>query len=243
MRALITTEKDTSAPIFANHGWKILLYSDEITEPTHYETVYFRDPFNGTMSAEAIRPCVNRWLKGLSWNKSIDDIESFRKMKNLEDKYRQYKKFKSFMPAAYLPSEHAFVEGKNIAKKRISQRAKDILFRTSKKLNDDWIIQDKMNIKEELRVYAIFGKVIKQASIKSSKTEDTKVKVIGGRDLTPDEIALCERIAEESKLDFIGIDLAILDSGEYKLIEVNRSPQFGRFVERYGDAPLSGILD
>jgi PleD family two-component response regulator len=35
----------------------------------------------------------------------------------------------------------------------------------------------------------------------------------------------------------------ILKNGELKLIEVNRSPQFKRFIEMYDESPLSGILN
>ena len=54
---------------------------------------------------------------------------------------------------------------------------------------------------------------------------------------------ICKKIAVLSRLDFIGIDLAVLKNGELKLIEVNRSPQFKRFVEMYGESPLSEILN
>ena len=243
MKAIITTAKDLSANIFANHGWDVILYSDQTSEPKHYDTIYFRDPFND----ESVRPFaeeyVNNAFASFSWDKSIDGIQSFAQMRDLEDKYLQYQTYQDLMPRTYLPSECDFEKGKHLAKKRLSQRSKDIKFELESALNDDWIIQDLMDIREELRVYAIFGKVIPQATIKSSKHIDTKVKVVGERELNTDEIELCTKIAQLSQLDFIGLDLAILENGNRKLIEVNRSPQFKRFVDIYGDTPLTDILD
>ena len=100
-----------------------------------------------------------------------------------------------------------------------------------------------MDIQEELRVYAIFGNPVEQATIKTSKSPESKVKVVGKRQLTEKEKDICKKIAVLSGLDFIGIDLAVLKNGELKLIEVNRSPQFKRFVEMYGESPLSEILN
>ena len=134
------------------------------------------------------------------------------------------------------------MEGKHLAKPRISQRAKDILLHLDREIDDGWIIQELLDIKEELRVYAIFGEVVPQATIKTSKASG-KVKVVGGRLLNAKEKDFCKKIAELSKLDFIGVDLAILKNGDLKCIEVNRSPQFSRFIEIYGEKPLLPILN
>lgn len=163
-------------------------------------------------------------------------------MESFEDKYCQFMKHSGYIPNAFLTSDGTFLNGKHLAKKRISQHAKDICFNEAN-FDDDYIIQDSMDIQEELRVYVIFNNLVEQATIKTSKSPDSKVKVIGKRHLTEKEKAICKKIAALSGLDFIGIDLAILKNGELKLIEANRSPQFKRFVELYGESSLSKILD
>ena len=242
MKAIITTAKDLSASVFEKHGWDIYFY-DELPEsaPT-YDTIYLRDPFNDENIAPYAEKYVEDALRAFRFSKSIDGITSYGQMESFEDKYNQYRLYSEYMPNTFLPSEGDFCEGKHLAKKRISQRAKGIYFEKAD-FDNSYIVQDLMDIQEELRVYATFGNLVEQATIKSSKSPDSKVKVVGKRNLTEEEKEICSKIAALSKLDFIGIDLAVLKNGELKLIEVNRSPQFKRFVELYGEAPLSGILD
>ena len=185
---------------------------------------------------------VENALKTFHFSKSIDNITTYEQIESFEDKYRQYMLYSDYMPNTFLPSNGTFCNGKHLAKKRISQRAKDIYF-SEANFDDSYIIQDLMDIQEELRVYAIFGNPVEQATIKTSKSPESKVKVVGKRQLTEKEKDICEKIATLSGLDFIGIDLAVLKNGELKLIEVNRSPQFKRFVEMYGESPLFEILN
>lgn len=244
-KAIITTRKDWSAQFFAQHGWDVFFY-DEIPEQNfYYDIVYFRDPFNDERLANgSLEEIVNRAIGKFKWEKSIDGIDSFEKMKDFEDKYFQFEVYKEWMPETFLPSTGSFEKGKHLIKKRLSQRAKDIAFEVDGKLDDDWIIQELMEIREELRVYIVFGKVIRKATIKTSKKANSKVKVVGERELTDREMELCEAIAARRPgLDFSGIDLACLENGKHKLIEVNRSPQFKRFAEIYGESELAGILD
>lgn len=244
MKALITTKKDLSADIFARHGWSVFLYdsfNERDIDGEQFNMVYFRDPFNDD-SIENYKYRIDMVINQFSEAKSIDEIRSFDDMKRIEDKWSQALLYGDLMPSTSLYSDCDFILGKHLAKKRISQRAKDIVFAPNDTLNDDWIMQELLNIKEELRVYSVFGEVLPEATIKTSKTTG-KVKVINKRRLSDEEVVFCKQVAKKSNLDFIGIDLAILQNSDLKLIEVNRSPQFKRFVDYYGDTTLSAILD
>lgn len=242
MKAIVTTKKDLSIMFFKKHGWDVYFYDELPDGNIYYETIYLRDPFNDLNILPYAQKNVEKALEVFSFSKSIDNITTYEQMEFLEDKYHQFMLYSDYMPNTFLPSAGIFCEGKHLAKKRISQRAKDIYFNKAD-FDDDYIIQDLMDIREELRVYAIFGNPIKNVTIKSSKLPGSKVRVVGKRHLTIKEKELCQKIAALSNLDFIGIDLAVLKNGESKLIEVNRSPQFKRFVELYGELSLSKILD
>lgn len=242
MKAIITTKKDLSATFFEQHGWDIYLYNELSGHDCNYDVVYLRDPFNDQEISLRAKEYVENALKTFHFSKSIDNITTYEQIESFEDKYRQYMLYSDYMPNTFLPSNGTFCNGKHLAKKRISQRAKDIYF-SEANFDDSYIIQDLMDIQEELRVYAIFSNPVEQATIKTSKSPESKVKVVGKRQLTEKEKDICKKIAVLSRLDFIGIDLAVLKNGELKLIEVNRSPQFKRFVEIYGESPLSEILN
>lgn len=242
-KAIITTRTDISAKFFRENGWKIYLYDsidDGLFEQKN-NIIYCRDPFND-VSYRPDEQKIDSLINKLNHLRSIDNITSFKDLISIEDKWVQAKKYEKYMPKTKLFSQSSFIPGQLIAKKRISQRSKDILFELGdQQLDDNWIVQELLTIKEELRVYVIFGDAIPEATVKTSKL-DGKVKVVGGRKLKTEEIEACENIAKESGLDFIGIDLAILEDGEIKVLEVNRSPQFSRFVEIFGEKPLASIL-
>ncbi len=242
MKAIITTSQDLSAQFFERHGWHVYRYDKLPSEKQSYDYIYLRDPFNDEKILPSVGQYVKKALSIFNFSKSIDNVDSFETIEEYEDKYNQFRRYHEFMPNTFLPSEVDFKEGKHLAKKRISQRARGICFHKAE-FNDDWIVQDLMDINEELRVYAIFGKVIEQATVKSSKSVESKVKIIGKRNLGKREKDFCRKIVERSELDFIGIDLAILQNGDLKLVEVNRSPQFKRFVELYDESLLADILD
>ncbi len=227
-KTIWTTKNDPSANLFSD--WHIFFYEDAKT-PEPSNIVYFRDPFN---SPDYIpdESNLNNIIEYYKDSRSIDNIRSFSDMKTIEDKYHQYQIFGDLMPKTWLPSEKTFVEGENLAKPRISQRAKDILFTLdNKKLDDSWIVQEILNIKEEIRVYVVEGKIIDTVSIKSSK-QTGKVKVLGTRKITPGEREFVKLAAKKAEnLDFIGFDVAILENGDMKIIEANRSPQFVRYFE------------
>ncbi|MEA3304620.1 MAG: DUF916 domain-containing protein, partial [Patescibacteria group bacterium] len=110
----------------------------------------------------------------------IDNIQSDSDV-FFEDKYSQYLHYKEYMPKTDILERAEDVSNTNyICKKRISSRAKGIIFQPEQIQGElsDYIIQKRINIDTEYRVYSIFGKVIPMVSIKSSKSENMKVKVL-----------------------------------------------------------------
>lgn len=118
-----------------------------------------------------------------------------------------------------------------ITKKRISSRARGIFFDSKEVQGDrlsDYIIQDKVKIDKEYRVYVIFDEIIEEGTIKTSKDENSKVKVIGVEALNEEIINFVKRIIKENKFDFIGLDI-VRSGDEYYLLEINRSCLFNGY--------------
>ncbi|MBQ8984859.1 ATP-grasp domain-containing protein [Candidatus Saccharibacteria bacterium] len=228
-KVLWTTEDDRSIDYF--YDWEKHYYEKEHT-PTEADVVYFRDPFNNLNFAPDPK-ALDAIITSYQGARSIDNIHSFQDIERYEDKYRQFEKYGSLMPKTWLATKRGFITGKNIAKPRISQRARNVLFELDRKIDDNWIIQERMDIKEELRIYIVFGEIQRVATIKSSK-QTGKVKVIDERLLSEEEYRFSEKVAALTDLDFAGIDVAILKNGLLRLIEVNRSPQFKRYTEITG---------
>lgn len=231
-KLIYTTHNDLSVENFEKAGWSVRYY-DQPIEPQPADLVYFRDPFNDP----EYKPDPSRidWLISQHQGAQIiDNITSFQDILELEDKYLQSKAYAELYPRTWLPSQQDFVPGSCLAKPRVSQRAKNILFSLEgQTIDDSWIIQDLLDIQEELRVYVVCGDVLEQASIKSSKSSG-KVKIIGDRSLTPAEVTFVHQAMEKCTLDVVGFDIAILPDNQYRVIEANRSPQFLRYTERTG---------
>lgn len=229
-KLLYTTRNDLSEPYFT--GWQVEYY-DDTKNQSRADVVYFRDPFNDpNYTADPQR--INQLILNHQNAYSIDHITSFDDILHAEDKYLQSQIYAKWSPQTWLPSQHEFTPGQMLAKPRISQRAKDVLFSLDgRKINDSWIFQELLDIKEELRIYAVFGEILPIASIKSSKSTGA-VKIIGARSLTDKEAAFVREIMTKCPLEIVGFDVAVLKNGTLKLIEANRSPQFKRYAERTG---------
>lgn len=230
-KLLYTTGNDLSLEYFTD--WDVAYYYSTFDDTRAADLVYFRDPFNDSTYIPDPEH-ITRLIKHHRGVQIIDRLTSFDDIVAAEDKYLQSQRYQELYPTTWLPSQQAFIPGKHLAKPRISQRAKDILFELGdRKLDDNWIIQELLDIKEELRVYTVYGQIIQPASIKSPKASG-KVKVIGTRELTNAEQAFVHQALQRCPLDVAGFDLAILGDGSMKIIEVNRSPQFRRYTERTG---------
>ncbi len=257
---LVTTANDLSLPLFFHNQPKNLtldvsLYEDSekrfskiLASMDSYTIAYFRDPYNTPKNQGwelKIKPLLERIQK-----LNLPSIDKITKLDNflIEDKWRQYQCYKNLMPKTQLLDGTINYDSSiHFLKKRISSRSKGVLFSSdsipSSQL-DNYIVQEKLEIKEEYRIFTLFGQIIQPAEIKSSKTKRTKVKV--NRDKTLKINTQLEqfitRIMHKTDVDFAGLDIALTQSGEYKLIEVNRSPQFKAFFEITGVNLASKLL-
>jgi hypothetical protein len=246
---IITTKSDQSLEYFLLDTNVVVAYFEDSNElfaeqvkGSSFDVIYVRDPFNtGIFSLDAIATKLSSVKESQPNARYVDHVNDLEGVL-IEDKWRQYQLLSDFMSPTKLATGGAFIEGKHIAKKRISARSKDILFSIDAPLGDDWIIQDRLAIQEELRIYSINGKVLEKATQKSSKAIGQKVKVTGIRQLTDKELSFASEIAAKlPQLHFIGLDVAVTSQG-LRLIEVNRSPQFKRYNELSGENIVNGLL-
>jgi hypothetical protein len=244
---LCTTAADKSAELFTdpclNRGYTldVLQYDYPLDRGSivlkKYDIVYFRDPYNvGTYSREKINNTIQAIVESNISAYFIDTIRSIEDI-NIEDKWIQYEKFTPFMPSTkLLLFESDFIEGKHIIKKRISSRARDVHFEMkSEYLGDEYIFQEILPIKTEYRVYIVNNKILEFISVKTTKSPSSKVKVADIVKITPQLKSYVAKIGVYlNKLDLYGLDIALLDDGTYRLIEVNRSPQFSKYYALSG---------
>lgn len=249
---LISTDKDFSLELFCSPESSRLLepyvvkYNTTVTELSKilnkpFDYIYFRDPFNDSTISGEIAHKTTQWvLEKYKDAYSVDKIGSYQDML-FEDKWRQYQLISDFMPPTEIltPFDLENPDGK-IIKKRISSRSRDIIFETDKFPEngqlDDYIIQPKLDIEVEYRVFMIGGEIIKPILVKSSKTSSQKVKVIGTEEQVADEVEkIAQAVQAATNYDFIGLDIVKTAEG-YFLLEVNRSCQFKGF---YREASLN----
>jgi len=244
---VITTTNDISLPLFfldanENLSIQVILYEDDAktfsqvnAQLESFDIIYARDPFNSNMVKEwedKIKPI----LETIS-NKAIKSIDNIRDIKDfyIEDKWEQYQLLNEYMPnTQILLSKTKFSPETQIIKKRISSRSKGILFEIDG-IQDpsQYIVQEKLQIEQEFRVFTCFDEIISPAVYKSSKTKDIKVKIDRTKTKEIDHKLnlFIRQVLDRLNLDFLGIDVALTKDNEYQLIEINRSPQFKAFYE------------
>lgn len=239
--ALFTTRADKALPLWEGNVDQIYYYKENL--PEHFpeiSEVYFRDPFNEPslpISDDKIDEITRRFFADNPETYSLDGIHTIDDY-YIEDKYRQFQEFGlEFMPQTWLASEVEFVPQEHILKKRVSCRCRDIHFEKPSGGVDlaEYIVQDRRQIREEMRVFYLRGEVLRTAETRTSKTETQKVKATGYRDLSDAEMDFVKRaMAKMPELDFVGVDLAVQENGELMIIEVNRSPQFAGYYRVTG---------
>ncbi len=231
---VITTDEDRSIDLFRNEDVDIIYYAQHPKKEANYDVIYFRDPFNTLeYSVEELTSYVE-FIQSVYPNAYyVDDTQSIDDLL-FEDKWVQYKLLQDFMPSTALLKQDMNVRGM-IIKQRISSRARGIYFEIPQVEPwglDNYIVQPRLPIRTEYRVYTIGNTVLPEATIKTTKSESNKVKA-------KEAISISSRLREYveaviallPKMDMLGLDICQLDDGSYTLLEANKSPQFLRYNE------------
>jgi len=242
---VITVSPDSSIELLRAFADVIILDKEPVpgTIP-FYETIYIRSHFGRSdtlpqVFRAEIEDIIDR-AKHVNPNiRFIDNTSSVDMILGTEDKWRQYEIFNSLMPKTQLLSEDLDVSGfkRPVFKNRLSSHGNGVTWNMNETTTprDDWLIQESLDIIEELRVYVIKGNVYPVGAIRQSKTSDQNTQAVDSRPLTKDEMEFSLKIGELApNLDIIGIDIARTSNGELYLMEVNRSPGFGKFAELTG---------
>lgn len=248
---IVTTYEDLSLPLFFSHkitnkyNIKILLFHetlhnflDTFKHSCFFDLIYVRDPFNGIEVQNLLKKLIVL-LDNIKAKSYIDNLLSPEDV-FIEDKWKQYEIFYEFMPKSLIfTKDMPYDLDRQIIKKRVSSRGRGIVI-DPKKITEPskYLIQEKLNIKNEYRIFAIKGKTVKTIVGKQFVYDQqlNKVRVIiqPALQISHKALKFVESLNNKHKLDFVGYDIAELKNGNFKLIEVNRSPQFIVFYKKTG---------
>lgn len=236
---VLTVSPESSIPLLRQHADLLLLDKDPLpARLPFYNSLYIRSHFASpktvpqvfTTQIDAIVAMAKRANPDV---KIIDGMDSVEKIVAFEDKWNQYTLFKTFMPRTEVLTDYkntAFL--KPIFKKRLSSRGTGVQWdQPTESPDEDWIVQESIEIREEVRMYTIRGTVYPTGAIRRSQTEVKSAGAVASRKLTPDEIVFAESIAAAAPtLDILGLDVARSTDGRLYVLEANRSPGFGAFA-------------
>jgi glutathione synthase/RimK-type ligase-like ATP-grasp enzyme len=242
---VLTTSPDSSIDLLKEFADVIVLDKQAVPEDLmFYDTLYIRSNF----SKPSTRPelfilqvdeVVQRLKRANSDIQVIDNTDSVEKIIDIEDKWHQYKIFNKYMSHTTLLSSDLEVSDfkRPVFKHRLSSQGSGVTWNIDEATSpyEDWIVQESIDIVEELRIYVINNIVYPIATVRQSKTLNKGVKAIDFRNLASSELEFASLIEQcVPSLDFIGLDVAINSDGKLYLIEVNRSPGFGKFTSLTG---------
>ena len=130
---ILTTKSDQSLGFFVSKNTTIAYFEDtdavlkNLLHAQVFDVVYIRDPFNtGDYSLDNISRKIALVRTLQPHARHVDNVTSLEDVL-FEDKWKQYEMLGQFMAPTILASDVVFVEGKNIAKKRVFARFKYIL--------------------------------------------------------------------------------------------------------------------
>jgi glutathione synthase/RimK-type ligase-like ATP-grasp enzyme len=249
---VIAVSPDSSLELLGHFADIVVLDKDsDFSETVSYDSVYIRSHFGqqSTLPQNFRSEIDDLILRVKNRNPNVlfvDGIDTVDKILAFEDKWNQCVRFERFMPRTEIYGDTAndSTFTRPIFKKRLSSRGVGVTWNKDKadRSTGEWLIQESLNIKEELRVYIICGEVHTTAAVKQSMDEGGRSQAVAIRELAPDEIKFASDIAERvPELDIIGLDLARTTEGPLMLMEVNRSPGFAKFEELSG-VNLAAIL-
>lgn len=209
-----------------------------------YKTVYIRSHFSAPeLTPQSFRNEINNLVNQVKQLNPdvefIDNMLDVDEIINFEDKLAQYQLYGEFMPRTEIYNMGTDVPDFNhpIFKKRLSSRGQGVTWDIKKadSSTNEWLIQESLDTKEELRVYAVRGKICPIATIRQNMTEGMTVQAISSRALAQEELIFATKIlAERPELDLIGLDIAITQDDKLYLMEMNRSPGFAKFYTLTG---------
>lgn len=242
---VITVSPESSIELLKDFADVIVLDKEPLPDNIpYYETLYIRSHFGQDTTlpnvfSKEIEYIVERAKAENPNIKFIDGADTIEKILSAEDKWLQYESFGTLMPRTILfdHKEDLIDFIRPIFKNRFSSHGngvtwemKDVTEPTS-----SWIVQESINIDEELRVYIIDEQVYPVCAVRQSKNQNQSTQAVDSRNLTEDEIGFSKNVAEHaSGMNIIGIDIARTVEGKLYLMEVNRSPGFGKFKELTG---------
>jgi glutathione synthase/RimK-type ligase-like ATP-grasp enzyme len=241
---VIAVSPDSSLELLGHFADIVVLDKDsDFCETVSYDSAYIRSHFGQQSTLpQNFRSEIDEIINVLF----VDGMDTDDKILAFEDKWNQYSRFERFMPRTEIYGDTAndSTFTRAIFKKRLSSRGVGVTWNKDKadRSTGEWLIQESLNIKEELRVYVICGDVHTTAAVKQSMDEGGRSQAVAIRELAPDEIKFASDITEQvPDLDIIGLDLARTLEDELMLMEVNRSPGFAKFEELSG-VNLAAIL-
>lgn len=242
---VITVSPESSIDLLKRFADVIILDKESVPNKLpFYETLYIRSHFGHPSTLpevfrSEIEAIVYRAKQENPNIRFIDDTDTVDKVMDFEDKWNQYEIFSSFMPKTELLNNDLDVTGfdQPIFKHRFSSHGNGVTWdlKETTSPRQDWLVQESLNIYEELRIYVINGKVYAIGAVRQSKTLDQNTHALDTRSLESDEIDFASRIGQQvPSMSIVGLDIARNSDGKLYLMEVNRSPGFGKFAELTG---------
>ncbi|HLG90704.1 MAG TPA: hypothetical protein VI336_00865 [Candidatus Saccharimonadales bacterium] len=203
-----------------------------------FQYLYFRDPFNEDDDSRKIaRANTSKLLRRYRSAYMVDGIKNFDDLL-FEDKWKQYRALSKFMPPTKILTVLREPDRNSFIKRRISARSKGIIFtREDYPVNakpQEYLIQQKLQVEKEYRAYMVGGRLVSPMAIKSSKTPQQNVRLIGLQKEIPQAILkICQAVYDKTQYDLCGLDVAETKDGFF-LLEVNRSCQFKKYWQLSG---------
>lgn len=242
---VIAVSLDSSLELLKHFSDIVVLDKEVVPNITKiYKTVYIRSHFSTPELTpqnfrNEIDNLVNQVKQLNPGVEFIDNMLDVNEIINFEDKWAQYQLYGEFMPRTKIYNKGTDVSDFNhpIFKKRLSSRGQGVTWDIARadSSTNEWLIQESLDIKEELRVYVVRGKIYLTATIRQNMTEGMTVQAINSRMLSKEELVFAANVAaERPDLDMIGLDIAITQEDKLYLMETNRSPGFAKFYTLTG---------
>lgn len=143
----------------------------------------------------------------------------------LDDKWSQYQRYSEFMPPTFRPTTLDQIDfNKHFVKKSFSGRSLGVAFSKNDIDNiNEYIVQDKLDIEKEYRIYTIQDEIVEPILVRQSKTHNQKTRVVNAISLTPQLKEYVQQIMSnyEQPYDLMGLDIVETADNKLYLLELN----------------------